>query len=54
VSRGEVFQSLVKFTICSTQMNPESHVREAEAIDSAGAMRCGRLAAPARWQGHVL
>jgi len=25
-----------------------------EAMDSADAMRCGRLAAPARWQGHVL
>jgi len=23
-------------------------------MDSADAMRCGRLAAPARWQGHVL
>jgi len=33
-------------------VNPESHVRD--AMDSAGAMRCGGLAAPARWQGHVL
>jgi len=52
VSHGEVFQGLAKFTIRFTQMNPESHGQE--AIDSAGTARCGRLAAPARWQGHVL
>jgi len=52
VSHGEVFQSLAKFTIQATQMNLESHVRK--AIDSAGAMRCGTLVAPARWQGHAL
>lgn len=48
---SEVFQSLAKFTIWPTRMNPESHVRE--AIDSVGATRCGRLVAPVRLQGHV-
>jgi len=52
VSRGEVFQSLAKFTIRSTQMNPESHGQE--TIDSAGTARCGRLASPVRRQSHVL